>query len=173
MTWGNKPNYDANSLGAQDIGGWNNNNTWYIWNATSAIKNGGIQNGLMLREYRYTPSCEGSTSPTCRAGASRAGYLNSKEASSNKPQICFYSTGSVTPTVPVCAKNTGDADCQNGVNMTDYNIWKCEYLNNGTCPNPASNKTADFNGSGTVDLVDFEIWRNTYYDGLSGGPPSS
>jgi len=41
----------------------------------------------------------------------------------------------------------------------DYIIWKCEFLNNGHCLNPDSSNQSDFNHDSTVDLLDFEVWR--------------
>lgn len=57
----------------------------------------------------------------------------------------------------------GDADCDGNINDYDYRIWQCEYIGNGSCSNPTSNKNADFNNDNKVDLINFEIWRNYYY----------
>jgi len=66
------------------------------------------------------------------------------------------------PPVYTCNnKSSGDANCDENINDTDYTIWKCEFLGQGVCRNPSSNKTADFNNDKRVDLVDFEIWRKT------------
>ena len=46
-----------------------------------------------------------------------------------------------------------------GYTENDYNVWKCEYLNNGHCLNPNSTNQSDFNHDGVVNLIDFEIWR--------------
>jgi len=65
---------------------------------------------------------------------------------------------------PDCPKKTqGDANCDGNINENDYNIWRCEFLGNGTCSNPSSQKTADFNLDTKVDLVDFEIWRQNRF----------
>ncbi|OGK62814.1 hypothetical protein A2334_01215 [Candidatus Roizmanbacteria bacterium RIFOXYB2_FULL_38_10] len=62
---------------------------------------------------------------------------------------------------PACNKSMGDANCDRFVNNLDYVIWKCEFLGNGVCTSPASNKKADFNADNRVTLVDYEIWRAT------------
>jgi hypothetical protein len=60
---------------------------------------------------------------------------------------------------PCLKKNQGDANCDGNVNNFDFDIWKCEFLGNGSCQNPSSQKIADFNLDTKVDLIDFEIWR--------------
>lgn len=57
---------------------------------------------------------------------------------------------------PACEKrNQGDANCDNIIDLLDFNIWRTEYIS-------GSSTRADFNGSGGVDLLDFNIWRITY-----------
>ncbi|MCX7881497.1 MAG: hypothetical protein N2482_03260 [Patescibacteria group bacterium] len=58
------------------------------------------------------------------------------------------------------SKNYGDVNCDGSVNESDYIIWKCEFLGNGSCSDPVSNLTADFNLNNKIDLGDFEIWRS-------------
>lgn len=73
---------------------------------------------------------------------------------------------SPTPTV-VCNKKPGEANNDGKVDLKDFEIWKCEYLNHGSCgesilftpPQISSLNGADFNCDNKVDLVDFEIWR--------------
>lgn len=229
MTYTGRPSYDQTSWGARDIGGWDSNNVWYMWDVSTYLKQTTIPYGLVLRESNYSSGCDGSTSPTCRAGASRAGYLDSKESSANKPQICFYSipaasdcntilsgeqfspqnhfkicndygypgvcfdkyskeyqgcikvlpgvgctTSNVNtplniscPSSPytLCKRTNGDANCSGKVDTADYDIWKCEYLGSNTCAATGSVRSADFNDDKSVNLIDFEIWRNTYYNG--------
>lgn len=52
----------------------------------------------------------------------------------------------------------GDANCDDTTDITDFDIWRTEYLNQG------SGTTSDFDGNGTVDLADFEIWRQNLSD---------
>jgi len=65
-------------------------------------------------------------------------------------------------------KTFGDANCDGNINNDDYNIWKCEFLNQGQCSDTSivshtTNKSADFNLDTKVDLVDFEIWRRNRF----------
>jgi len=50
-----------------------------------------------------------------------------------------------------------------GFTEADFTRWNCEYVGGGICNNPYSNKTADFNQNNTIDLLDFEIWRQGFY----------
>jgi hypothetical protein len=77
------------------------------------------------------------------------------------PTIGPTSSLTITPTVqPNCSlKSKGDADCNGAINEIDYVIWKCEIGNNGICNTPATNKAADFNTDGKINVFDFEIWR--------------
>lgn len=68
-------------------------------------------------------------------------------------------TRSPTPSVPAgCSmKAKGDADCNNRIDLIDFEIWRKEFMRTLTT------KTADFIASGIVDLVDFEAWRKGYF----------
>ncbi len=62
----------------------------------------------------------------------------------------------VTPTGPAgqCPKKSlGDANCDDRVNGTDFDIWKSEF--NRT----KNSKDSDFNTDRKISLQDFEIWR--------------
>jgi hypothetical protein len=75
----------------------------------------------------------------------------------------LVSAQSIT-TTPACTKKTqGDANCDGSINDGDYTVWKCEFLGGGSCSNPSSTKTADFNLDTKVNLVDFEIWRKNRF----------
>lgn len=66
-------------------------------------------------------------------------------------------TSTTSPTQPVCSlKSVGDANCDNLVNLVDFEIWRKEYQQ------ITQTHDADYNTSGTSDLVDFEIWRKRY-----------
>ncbi|PIZ62381.1 hypothetical protein COY16_04570 [Candidatus Roizmanbacteria bacterium CG_4_10_14_0_2_um_filter_39_13] len=79
------------------------------------------------------------------------------------PDITQLPTATDSPDVtlpPACDLTTGDADCNGSVDSADYGCWVVEYLDPdaelvGDC------KSADFNSSGKVDLLDFVLWRNT------------
>jgi 3-phytase len=69
--------------------------------------------------------------------------------------------GATTPTLTsggVCPKkSSGDANCDQLVNMTDFEIFRKEYLQ------LISTRTSDFDSTGTVQMGDFEIWRRTIF----------
>jgi len=79
------------------------------------------------------------------------------------PDITQLPSATESPGVtlpPACDPTMGDADCNGSVDSADYGCWVVEYLDPdadlvGDC------KSADFNASGKVDLLDFVLWRNT------------
>ncbi len=61
------------------------------------------------------------------------------------------------------AKGKGDADCSRFTNLTDYLIWKEEYIAGDLGASVKNTWRADFNCDGKVDLVnDYLIWKNYY-----------
>lgn len=72
-------------------------------------------------------------------------------------KITLAQTPIATLTVPPScgSKTLGDADCNGAVNEADFTVWQTEFLAGGTP------YTASFNLDQKVDLLDFEIWRNT------------
>lgn len=87
------------------------------------------------------------------------GSSSSSSSSQSSSSSSSKTSSSSSSPVNCSKKNRGDADCDSDILEADYIIWKCEFLGNGQCANPASNKTADFNGDTRVNLLDFEIWR--------------
>lgn len=80
-----------------------------------------------------------------------------------------------TKTPQSCAdKDKGNADCVGGVSITDYALWRIEYI--GGCARDnltsvacaddrdqdGSLMDADFTGDGKVSLADFQTWRNNF-----------
>ena len=62
-----------------------------------------------------------------------------------------------TPIVSLCPlKSQGDANCDGRITLTDFTIWKNQFLGNDT------GLTADFNGDGRITITDFTIWRNSF-----------
>lgn len=73
------------------------------------------------------------------------------------PTPTIIATPTATPT-PVCPqKAIGDADCNNTVDIVDFEIWRREYSS------LRYTGFADFDTNGNVTAVDFEIWRKTFY----------
>lgn len=71
--------------------------------------------------------------------------------------LSLYRSGDAQ-TQPACAKHiNGDANCDNLIDLVDFEIWRKEYTG------AITTKTADFDSSGTVTLADFEIWRKGYF----------
>ena len=61
------------------------------------------------------------------------------------------------------AKGKGDADCSRFTNLTDYSIWKEDYIAGDLGTSVKNTWRADFNCDGKVDLVnDYLIWKNYY-----------
>ncbi len=87
LTWRNQPDYDESEEGGfVNVGGWTGKG-WKAWDVTPLLGEG-VDDGFLLREYRYYPDC--GSSPSCRAGASRMGKLTSGEAQEKTPELCFY-----------------------------------------------------------------------------------
>jgi len=52
-------------------------------------------------------------------------------------------------------KGEGDANCDGSVTLTDFGVWKGEYLS-------GIRDRADFNNDGAITLLDFGIWKQGY-----------
>lgn len=74
------------------------------------------------------------------------------------PDNWGYAYGSVEVYCPL--HSNGDSTCDGSINNSDYDLWKCEYLGNGTCSSSSTAFGSDFNSDEKVDLIDFEIWRS-------------
>jgi len=75
------------------------------------------------------------------------------------PKLTVTPKPTIKPTItpPSCQKSQGDADCKNGINLVDFEIWRKEFTKE------LATKTADFNDDTKVSLADFEVWRKSYY----------
>lgn len=65
------------------------------------------------------------------------------------------------PTIAVAScslKNKGDANCDDIINLLDYEVWRTELISElkGT----ATIKLSDFNEDGAITIVDFNIWKS-------------
>lgn len=62
----------------------------------------------------------------------------------------------IPPTTVVCPlKPQGDANCDNKVDMIDYEIWRQDFVNQ-------TSGDADFDKNGQTDLIDYETWRQGF-----------
>ena len=71
----------------------------------------------------------------------------------------------LTPSpVPFCyLKNKGDGNCDNIINISDYELWRTEFV--GTLRGiPIINKPSDFNKDGDITIADFNIWKTSMAD---------
>lgn len=68
------------------------------------------------------------------------------------------------PTLPqACSlKSKGDADCDNRISDSDNDIWTNEFLS-AAHGIPIGN-SSDFNKDGTVNTIDFNIWKTNFQD---------
>ena len=84
-------------------------------------------------------------------------------ATPTKTPTPTQATVSIAPsatTVPCAMKSQGDANCDNKVDMIDYEIWRQEFAGLVTTHN------ADFNSNGQTELIDYETWRQGFVAGL-------
>lgn len=73
------------------------------------------------------------------------------------PKVSVIPSITVSPPPTCPRKPEGDANCDDLVDLVDYDIWKNDFLNSSTIL-----VRADFNGDQKADEYDFEIFRNTY-----------
>ena len=99
-------------------------------------------------------------------------FKNSQHASARPtPTIIPSQTVSATPTNPIqptitnitCSKRgNGDSDCNDIINLADFNIWRGEYYNLSRSQNDVKYRS-DFNSDGNITLSDFNLWRTNYF----------
>jgi hypothetical protein len=68
-----------------------------------------------------------------------------------------YGPGGPSPT-PTTGTKPGDANGDNQINDTDYNIWRTNYNQTKT----GSASIGDFNNNGKVEGLDYVIWLTNY-----------
>ncbi|MBU1088690.1 hypothetical protein KKA02_02320 [Patescibacteria group bacterium] len=59
-------------------------------------------------------------------------------------------------------KSVGNANCDTSINISDFAIWKTEYLKYRSQPVSANNYNSDFNCDQKVTISDFAIWKTGY-----------
>lgn len=63
-------------------------------------------------------------------------------------------------TLPTQTPFNSDFNNDTLIDKADYLILSCEFRGNGTCIETGSQKKADANRDGNINLIDFIIWRN-------------
>ncbi|MGB3075496.1 MAG: metallophosphoesterase, partial [Chitinophagales bacterium] len=71
-----------------------------------------------------------------------------------------------TPSAGCAKRSQGDANCDNAIDITDFEIFRKEYTGQ------LSTKSADYDGDGSVTVADFEAWRKGYF-GISASTTST
>lgn len=79
--------------------------------------------------------------------------------------ICLFSSlNLIYAQTPCSQKSNGDANCDNKIDLADFEVFRKEYLG------ISSAKSADFNADGKINLIDFEIWRRSFTGSTSDKP---
>ncbi|MFZ2206910.1 MAG: dockerin type I domain-containing protein [Microgenomates group bacterium] len=99
---------------------------------------------------RVCPTGQHCTIATCPAGAQCLIAAGT--------QLCVPNPTVTSPPNPCPKRPQGDANCDQSINDGDFAVIRLK-MRGGTYT--AANHSADFNNNGKVDLVDYEIWRNT------------
>ncbi|MBU4210673.1 DUF362 domain-containing protein [Patescibacteria group bacterium] len=60
------------------------------------------------------------------------------------------------------AKDQGNANCDNNINISDFAIWKMEYIKYKQDPLSINNANSDFNCDNKLNISDFAIWKKNY-----------
>lgn len=72
------------------------------------------------------------------------------------PTLALSPTATVTIPPGACPlKNRGDANCDQRIEIADFNIWRSEFL-------AGTHERADFDGNGIVGISDFNAWRDGF-----------
>lgn len=75
----------------------------------------------------------------------------------------------ITPDVGTCPKrSSGDTNCDGQINDADFLMFKS--VMSIPAASICTNCSADFNSDGKVNLVDYEIWRNSVYQLVRSTP---
>lgn len=89
--------------------------------------------------------------PICAVSATATSVPSPSASPTPTPSLSQSPTSTPMPGCP--SKNKGDANCNNVIDLIDFEIWRKEFTGS------LQTKNADFNISGAVDIVDFELWR--------------
>ncbi|MEN9328319.1 MAG: hypothetical protein RI947_1127 [Candidatus Parcubacteria bacterium] len=72
--------------------------------------------------------------------------------------VSSYRAYSIRVKAATCAAEQADADCDGNIDITDFEIFRKEYLGELTTI------SADFDRDGAITIADFELWRRAYFD---------
>lgn len=101
--------------------------------------------GLAPTEYLLPPTITPIPTPEISIPTPTISYLTPQTISSP------------TPVISSChLKNKGDANCDNFINIVDFQIWKTDFVN---ALKGIINNQSDFNNNGLINIVDFNIWK--------------
>ncbi|MBU4431271.1 hypothetical protein KKB16_04170 [Patescibacteria group bacterium] len=98
------------------------------------------------------------------------GYTNIEEYINSLTSDFNISTPTSTSSssCPVCSssppKSTGNANCDTSINISDFAIWKTEYLQYRQTNQSSNNYNSDFNCDSQVTISDFAIWKTNYLE---------
>ncbi len=139
------PTWDV-ANGQDDIvwyGGVRNGDSWSTTIKQSAHPSGDIASHAYRYDFGGNPiACGGGTVKICTT-----------------PIVTKVPTSIIKPTAtPTKGTIKGDADGNGKVNVTDFAIWKTEYLTK-------SGTKSDFDKNGRVTIADFAIWKAGYLGG--------
>ena len=83
---------------------------------------------------------------------------------SNIPTTAITQNSPTPSPLPYCyLKSKGDGNCDNIINISDYELWRTEFV--GMLRGVSIiNKPSDFNKDGLIDIVDFNIWKTSFAD---------
>jgi hypothetical protein len=84
-------------------------------------------------------------------------------------------TGSNVPKPTFKGKSKGDANCDGSIDVTDYAVWRREFVDlSAGVPEVSTNWDADFTGSdgkcdGVVNVFDYSLWHKYFSELMTSG----
>ncbi|HLL60882.1 MAG TPA: hypothetical protein VK338_04150 [Candidatus Nitrosocosmicus sp.] len=113
---------------------------------------------LVLKTEGVTPSPTVSVNPTHTPAPTINPTTNPTLQPTNTPvpvtQAPTITSRVITP-AQCSQKSRGDANCDGRITITDFEIWRSEFMTQ-------RGMRADFNNDRRVSITDFEIWRNSF-----------
>lgn len=79
------------------------------------------------------------------------------------PQLPPPSNPSTAPVTLSCSlRNKGDANCDNKINNSDFDVWRDEFISE--LAGITTERHSDFNNDSVINIVDFNIWKTGFSD---------